>query len=136
MGKRVLLWKEAVASARGDSWNSWRQTAKTPLLLTLSLSLYFSSLSLSHFLSCCVLIANPVDSGALKTKGFACHKGEITCMAAGPGHKYMVTGGVDFTVKVRRKRRGRENEEKRSRREEDSRGIQGSVCPSLRGPNA
>ena len=34
-------------------------------------------------------------------QGFAAHKGEITCMVAGPGGKYVVTGGVDFQVKVR-----------------------------------
>ena len=42
-----------------------------------------------------------LDTAALKTKGFAAHKGEITCMVAGPGDKYVVTGGVDFQVKVR-----------------------------------
>lgn len=32
------------------------------------------------------------------TQAFAAHKGEITCMLAGPGGRYMVTGGVDFQV--------------------------------------
>lgn len=33
-------------------------------------------------------------------QAFAAHKGEITSMVAGPGHKYIVTGGVDFQVRV------------------------------------
>ncbi|KAJ9529806.1 hypothetical protein QJQ45_022230 [Haematococcus lacustris] len=41
-----------------------------------------------------------LDTAAPKCKPFAAHKGEITAMVAGVGGKYMVTGGVDFQVKV------------------------------------
>mmetsp|Transcript_27361 Transcript_27361/g.73969 ORF Transcript_27361/g.73969 Transcript_27361/m.73969 type:complete len:287 (+) Transcript_27361:174-1034(+) len=40
-----------------------------------------------------------LDTATIKTKAFAAHKGEITCMVAGPGNQYIVTGGVDFQVK-------------------------------------
>ena len=42
-----------------------------------------------------------VCTHACLCQAFAAHKGEITSMVAGPGHRYIVTGGVDFQVRIR-----------------------------------
>mmetsp|Transcript_33316 Transcript_33316/g.99196 ORF Transcript_33316/g.99196 Transcript_33316/m.99196 type:complete len:316 (-) Transcript_33316:333-1280(-) len=46
------------------------------------------------------IVVYDINTKALKTKGFAAHKGEVTCMAPGPGGNYVITGGVDFQVKL------------------------------------
>lgn len=33
-------------------------------------------------------------------QAFAAHQGEVLCIAAGPGGKYAITGGVDFNVRA------------------------------------
>ena len=46
------------------------------------------------------IVIYDLDTGQVKVKAFAAHKSEITCMAAGPGEQYVITGGVDFNVKL------------------------------------
>lgn len=46
------------------------------------------------------IVIYDLETGQVKVKAFAAHKSEVTCMAAGPGDKYVVTGGVDFNVKL------------------------------------
>ncbi len=53
-----------------------------------------------HDAACLLLLTCALVRAARLPQAFAAHKGEITCMVAGPGDKYMVTGGVDFQVKT------------------------------------